>query len=123
MFREHYAYFSDSETTNGIFATGTLKLSAKPTELIDIDNLKLDDSMTQGFELKNEGILDIKEVSLDTYYKITDTEGDNEKDLGNHNGVEFLYKVDYANEVIYETTLKELKDESPDTVKEEGLMS
>lgn len=61
-----YAYFSDSETTNHMFAAGTLDLSAKPTEVINIDAIKPGDLMTRDFDLQNNGSLDIKKVSLKT---------------------------------------------------------
>lgn len=114
-----YAYFSDSETSNNTFAAGTVDLSAEPTTVIDVDNMKPGDSMTRDFELQNNGTLDIKSVTLDTDYTVEDAEGDNNEDFGKYIEVEFLYNADQANEVIYKTTLDELKDMSPEAVKKE----
>lgn len=113
-----YAYFSDSETSNNTFAAGTLDLSAEPTTVINVDNIKPGDSMTRDFELKNNGTLDIKNVSLDTDYSVVDAKGDNSEDFGKYIEVEFLYNADQLNEVIYKTTLDKLKDMSPEAVKE-----
>ncbi|GGK00238.1 cell division protein FtsN [Lentibacillus kapialis] len=114
-----YAYFSSSETTNNTFATGTLDLSVDPTTIVDVKELKPGDSVTRDFELKNTGSLDIKNVLLETDYSVTDGEGDNTEDFGDHIQVEFLYNADKMDEVIYETTLSELKDMKPEAVNEE----
>src|SRR5699024_5097386 len=114
-----YAYFSDSETTNNTFAAGTIDLVAEPTQIIDIDRLIPGDSMTRTFNLQNNGSLDIQKVFLETNYTVNDVNGDNTDDFGNHIGVEFMYNVDQVNEVIYETTLNELKEMTPEAVSEE----
>src|SRR5699024_3788008 len=108
-----YAYFSDTEVTNNTFAAGTLDLSAEPTTIIDVDELKPGDSVVRHFELQNNGTLDIERVTLETDYTVTDAEGDNTEDFGEHIEVEFLYNADKLDEVIYQTTLSELKDMSP----------
>ena len=113
-----YAYFSDTEDTNSTFAAGTLDLSAEPTQIIDIDNMKPGDTMTRDFVLKNNGSLDIKNVSLETDYTVVDVQGDNEEDFGKYIEVEFLYNADQLNEVVYKTTLSELKDMSPEAIEE-----
>lgn len=114
-----YAYFSDSETTNNTFAAGTLDLSVDPTTVIDIDNLKPGDEMTRDFELQNNGSLDISKISLETNYNVIDAKGDNNEDFGEHIEVEFLYNADKFNEVVFETTLAELKEMTPDAVNDE----
>lgn len=114
-----YAYFSSSETTNNSFAAGTLDLTAEPTEIIEVEDLKPGDSMTRDFELQNSGSLDIKKVLLETDYDVEDQEGDNTEDFGEHIQVKFLYNADKMDEVIYETTLAELKDMDPEAVNEE----
>jgi|SRR5690625_541946 len=111
-----FAYFSDSVTTENTFAAGTLDLSVDPTTIIDVDNIKPGDSMTRTFELQNNGSLDIETVYLDTEYTVNDAENNNTEDFGEHIRVEFLYNVDELNEVIFETTLAELRDMSPEAV-------
>jgi len=113
-----YAYFSDSEVTNNTFAAGTLDLSVEPTAIIDVDNLKPGDSMTRNFELQNNGTLDIEKVTLETDYSVIDANGDNTEDFGEHIEVEFLYNADKLDEVIYKTTLSELKEMSPEAISE-----
>ncbi|HLR08610.1 MAG TPA: CalY family protein [Bacillota bacterium] len=114
-----YAYFSDSETVEGSFAAGTLDLSAEPSTIIDIDNLKPGDSVIRDFELQNNGTLDIKKVTLNTDYHVEDAEGDNNDDFGKYIEVEFLYNADQLNDVVFETTLDELKDMTPEAIEEE----
>lgn len=114
-----YAYFSSSETSNNSFAAGTLDLTAEPTEIIEVEDLKPGDTMTRDFELQNTGSLDIKKVLLETDYSVEDAEGDNDEDFGEHIEVSFLYNADEMDEVIYETTLAELKEMEPEAVSEE----
>ncbi|MFA1821728.1 TasA family protein [Virgibacillus oceani] len=116
-----FAYFSDSETTENTFAAGTLDLSAEPTTIIDVDNMKPGDSMTRTFELHNDGSLDIERVYLDTEYTVDDAENNNTQDFGEHIQVEFLYNVDHLDEVIFETTLAELREMTPEAVGEHAL--
>jgi spore coat-associated protein N len=110
-----FAYFSDTEETSGTFAAGTLDLSAEPTEIIDVDNMTPGDSMIRDFELQNNGTLDIDTVYLETNYTYSGTEGD---DFGEHIEVEFLYNVDNLDEVIYQTTLAELQNMTPEAINE-----
>ena len=56
---------------------------------------------------------------LETDYTVNDADGDNTDDFGKHIEVEFIYNIDQVNEVIYETTLYELKDIIPEAVSEE----
>lgn len=111
-----YAYFSDTETTTNTFAAGTLDLSVNPTAIINVDNLQPGDSMTRTFELINNGSLDIKDVTLKTDYTVIDAKGDNTEDFAKHIQVEFLYNLDKLNEVVYETTLADLKNMTPDAI-------
>lgn len=113
-----YAYFSSTETTNNTFAAGTLDLSVDPTTIIEVGELKPGDSVIRDFELQNSGSLDIEKVTLDTNYDVVDAKGDNAEDLGKHIEVEFLYNADNLDEVIYETTLAELKEMSPEAINE-----
>ena len=116
-----FAYFSDSVTTENTFAAGTLDLSAEPTTIIDVDNLKPGDSMVRTFELQNNGSLDIHRVYLDTEYTVEDAENNNTEDFGEHIEVEFLYNVDKLDEVVFSTTLAELKEMTPEAVGEHAL--
>lgn len=113
-----YAYFSDTAQTNNSFAAGTLDLTAEPTEIIDVDELQPGDSVIRDFELQNSGSLDMDKVTMDTDYAVIDKEGDNDRDFGEDIEVEFLYNADKLDEVIYETTLAELKEMSPEAVNE-----
>lgn len=114
-----FAYFSDSETTDNTFSAGTFDLAAQPTTMFDIGNIQPGDSMIRDFQLENSGSLDVNKVTLETDYTVIDAENDNTDDFGNHILVEFLYNADQLNEVIYETTLAELKDMTPEAVNEE----
>lgn len=113
-----YAYFSDSEVTDSTFAAGTLDLAADPSTIIDVDNIKPGDTVLRSFELQNNGSLDIGKVTLDTAYTFNDVNSDNQEDLGKYIKVEFLYNADELSEVIYETTLEELKNMTPEAVNQ-----
>ncbi|GIN90595.1 cell division protein FtsN [Siminovitchia terrae] len=113
-----YAYFSDTETTNNTFAAGTLDLTLSPTEIINVDNIAPGDSFIRDFELGNGGSLDIDKVLLETDYIVNDAKGDNTEDMAEHIQVEFLYNVSNLDEVIFETTLAELKDMTPEAVNQ-----
>ncbi|MFD2656351.1 CalY family protein [Gracilibacillus thailandensis] len=117
-----FAYFSDSEVTNSTFAAGTLDLTAEPTEIINIDNLKPGDQMIRTFELQNNGSLDIARVLLDTDYSVIDANDDNTEDFGEHIKVEFLMNLDKFDEVVYETTLADLKSMTPEAVAESAII-
>ncbi|MEK3890062.1 CalY family protein [Bacillus sp. FSL K6-3431] len=113
-----YAYFSDSVKTNNTFAAGTLDLAVNPTQVINVDNIKPGDSFIRDFELQNNGTLDIGKVLLETAYTVNDAIGNNTEDLGKYIEVEFLYNADKLDEVIYKTTLTELKEMTPEAVNE-----
>src|SRR5699024_12599933 len=63
--------------------------------------------------------IEIEKILLETDYSVIDAEGDNTDDFGKHIQVEFLYNADQMDEVIYETTLAELKDMEPEAVNDE----
>ena len=77
--------------------------------------------MIRTFELHNNGSLDIERVYLDTEYTVDDVKGNNTEDFGEHIEVEFLYNVDKLDEVIYQTTLAELQDMTPEAAGEHVL--
>lgn len=123
-----FAYFSDSEVTNNTFAAGTLDLSVDPTEIIEVSDIKPGDKMNRSFTLINDGSLDISKVLLGTAYTVTDVDGDNVEDFGEHIRVNFFYNEDKttfdqfdSNDIVESKTLKQLKDLQPDTVDNDLL--
>ncbi|WP_010174983.1 CalY family protein [Bacillus coahuilensis] len=118
-----YAYFNDTETSTNTFAAGTLDLSVDPEVIINVDNIKPGDWMNRTFKLNNDGSLDISRVLLTTDYSVTDAGGDNINDMGEHIRVNFLQNIDKSgivkpNNIIYSTTLHDLKGTAPDAVQE-----
>lgn len=113
-----FAYFSSTEVTNNTFAAGTLDLSVNPSTIVEVDNLAPGDSIIRSFELVNNGSLDIEKVTLETDYTVHDAHNNNTEDFAKHIEVEFLYNVDKLDEVIYRTTLAELKDMTPDAINQ-----
>ncbi|MBS2969622.1 M73 family metallopeptidase [Metabacillus sp. KIGAM252] len=113
-----YAYFNDKADAASSFAAGTLDLNAVPTEIVNVKDMKPGDWMTRTFKLQNDGTVDIKKVLLTTEYTVANKEGEpsNTEDLGSHIKVNFLYNADKLNDVIYSTTLEELKDMDPNAV-------
>ncbi|MGD7009448.1 TasA family protein [Metabacillus sp. 84] len=114
-----YAYFSDKADAKGTFAAGTLDLAVGPEEMvIELENMKPGDWATRAFKLENKGTLDIKKVFLMTDYTVMNKDGadQNVQDLGKHIQVNFLYNADKLNDVIYSTTLSELKKMDPNAI-------
>lgn len=118
-----FAYFSDTETSNNVFAAGTLDLAVNPSTIIDVKDIKPGDWMNRTFNLKNSGSLDIAKVLLDTSYTVTDAKGDNgNADFGEHIVVNFLkndghpeyWGDDDSYTVVYKKTLKQLSNMTPD---------
>jgi spore coat-associated protein N len=118
-----FAYFSDQEISeNNTFAAGTLNLELSPSQIINVDNIKPGDWVNETFVLKNEGSLDISKVLLSTSYTVADAKGDNTDDFGKHIRVNFLQNLDKSglvtpNDIIYSTTLFDLKGTAPDAVQ------
>ncbi|MGD6966613.1 CalY family protein [Rossellomorea vietnamensis] len=112
-----YAYFSDSAETSGTFAAGTLDLSADPTTIIEVDNIKPGDTMLRSFDLVNGGTLDIAEITLDTEYTVKGEGNNNGDDLGDHIRVNFLVNADKLDAPIFSTTLADLQSMSPDVIE------
>ncbi|SET08921.1 camelysin. Metallo peptidase. MEROPS family M73 [Oceanobacillus limi] len=123
-----FAYFSDAEETNNTFAAGTLDLSVDPTTIVDVDNLKPGDVIFREFELINQGSLGISSVDLLTDYSVDDAQGDNTDDMGKHIKVLFLENGDKTdwnpiegwdyNDIVSETTLYDLQNQTPDAVED-----
>ncbi|MED3550885.1 TasA family protein [Cytobacillus praedii] len=121
-----FAYFSDTEVTNNTFAAGTLDLAANPTTIIDVTNIKPGDTMVREFKLENNGTLDISKIDLSTVYNVVDANNNNVDDFGKHIKVLFLenadktgdgWVIDDYNDVISETTLYDLQNQTPDAVE------
>ena len=121
-----FAYFSDTEVTNNTFAAGTLDLAANPTTIIDVTNIKPGDTMVREFKLENNGTLDISKIDLSTVYNVVDANGNNVDDFGKHIKVLFLenadktgdgWVIDDYNDVISETTLYDLQNQTPGAVE------
>lgn len=121
-----FAYFSDTEVTNNTFTAGTLDLSVNPTTIVDVGNLKPGDIVVRTFELVNGGSLDISKIDLKTVTNVIDAKGDNTDDFAKHIKVLFLENADKTgdgwvigdyNDVISQTTLYDLKYQTPDAVE------
>lgn len=115
-----FAYFSDATEQTNNFASGTIDLGVEPEVQISMDNLKPGDWMPRTFDLQNNGSLDIKYVDLHTEYTVTrdgeavvDTLADAYAD---QLIVQFLNNAsgDKDYEVVFETSLKELSDMTPE---------
>lgn len=123
-----YAYFNDVETSANQFTAGTLNLTVNPESIINVSNLKPGDWMERTFKLKNDGSLDISKVLLTTDYTVTDKNGDNTEDFGKYIRVNFLTNHDKSgrnqpSDVIYETTLDQLKGTAADAVQKKIFSS
>lgn len=111
-----YAYFTSTATASSSFAAGTLDLAVNPSTLIEIADLKPGDFMDRYFTLENNGSLDIKEVLLGTTFT------SNNPDFANHLMVKFMQNMDvnghaYEDSILYEVTLADLANETPDLVE------
>ncbi|MDQ1145368.1 spore coat-associated protein N [Bacillus sp. SORGH_AS 510] len=111
-----YAFFSDSVDTSAKFAAGTLDLNAEPTTIIDVKDIKPGDKMLRSFKLKNDGSLDISKIDLTTSYTVVDAKNNNSEDFGKHIRVNFLLNGDKADDVVWYTTLDQLKNMTPDAI-------
>lgn len=109
-----YAYFSDAVETQNTFATGTLDLAMNPNAVVNISNIKPGDEIYREFTLANNGTLDIYKVLLGTDYQVEDVKGDNTGDLAEHIKVTIMYNTSSAANTVIETTLAELKEQTPD---------
>lgn len=121
-----FAYFSDTAQSTATFAAGTLDLTSDPSVIVDISNLKPGDTVIKSFKLKNSGSLDIGSIKLKTSTEVTDTNWDNNGvDLNKFIKVKFLRNNDKGTvltpeNVVYETTLADLKNITPDLVDNTG---
>ncbi|SDL91133.1 TasA family protein [Bacillus sp. OK048] len=114
-----FAYFSATTQATAEFQAGTLKLSAHPTEIINIKNIKPGDWMQRTFNLQNDGSLDIHTINLATNYSTGGAVDQFGKNLGDYIQVEVLYHGQPANSMpIYLSTLSELRSMSPEILHE-----
>ncbi|MOA56662.1 Camelysin metallo-endopeptidase [compost metagenome] len=100
-------------------------MNSDPSVIVNIPNLKPGDTVTKSFKLKNDGSLDIGSIILNTSTQITDAKGDNYLDLAQFIKVKFLRNNDKGTvvspeDVVYQTTLADLKSQHPDLVKNTG---
>lgn len=122
-----FAYFSDTAQSTATFAAGTLDLNSDPSVIVDLNNLKPGDTITRNFKLKNDGTLDISSIILKTSTSINDVGGNNgSNDLAKSIKVKFLKNNDKSGVVVpeivvWETTLADLKNQSPELVDNTGL--
>ncbi|TFD97086.1 CalY family protein [Jeotgalibacillus sp. R-1-5s-1] len=112
-----YAYFSDTEVSNNVFAAGSLDLAMNPTTIVNVDNLKPGDTMLREFDLMNNGSLDIGTIDLKTGYQVVDHGNNNSDDFGKHIRVNFLLNADKLDVPIFSTTLHDLQNMSPDVIE------
>jgi spore coat-associated protein N len=75
-----FAYFSDSILTNNNVSAGTLDLGVTDIDdegvLFEFENKKPGDTFDYTFSLRNEGSLDIKDVTLYSEHTIEDKNGE-----------------------------------------------
>lgn len=118
-----FAYFSDTAQSTATFAAGTLDLNSDPSVIVDLKDLKPGDTIKRDFKLKNDGTLDIGSILLKTTTSINDVGGNNgANDLAKFIKVKFLVNKDKSGVivpevVVWETTLADLKSQTPDLVK------
>lgn len=119
-----FAYFSATAEQTSSFASGYMELTAKPTELIDLKKFKPGDYATRTFKLKNDGNIDMKNISLDTSYSVTRDGAPVDNALANKyaNSIKVMFldntSGDKANNIIDEMTLLELRDMTPEQLAE-----
>ncbi|WP_017152736.1 TasA family protein [Bacillus bingmayongensis] len=116
-----YAYFSDKEVTNNTFAAGTLDLTANPTAIINVNNIKPGDTIIRDFELVNSGTLDIEKVLLHSEYSVKDAKSDNTEDFGDHIKVTILRNMDKGHAIIKEKKLSQLIGKPSVPVNDDAL--
>ncbi|CRK83065.1 TasA family protein [Neobacillus massiliamazoniensis] len=122
-----YAFFNSKVEATSTFEMGTLDLSVNPSTIVSVKNLLPGDYMTRSFNLKNTGTVDIAKVLLKTEYTVTNKDGApaNTDDLGKHIRVNFLFNQDKAalgtwlpeDQVVFQTTLYDLQNMTPDAVE------
>lgn len=115
-----FAYFSDTAEQTNTFASGTIDLDVDPTVQVPMDNLKPGDWMPRNFDLINGGSLDIGYVDLTTDYTVTRDGEQVVASLADEYAeqlyVQFLKNTtgDGEYEVLFEVSLKDLRDLSPE---------
>ncbi|MBM7568006.1 TasA family protein [Paenibacillus sacheonensis] len=120
-----YAYFTSTESTTGTFAAGYIDLTASPTTVISVSDIKPGDTWEKSFSLKNTGTVDIAKVLLHTTYEVGDYGSNNQLDLGKYIRVDFLRNATNdlpGQNIIGSKTLYELQQmtnsQDPDVVKD-----
>lgn len=114
-----YAYFNDVEEASSTFANGLLDLGINKEAIIEIEDFVPGDTVNGNFELSNDGTVDMKEVILNADYEVIDkNESNNGDDLGKHIRVEYLYKVNGKETLVFQKMLSELKNNPMQVLKE-----
>jgi SipW-cognate class signal peptide len=120
-----FAYFTSTEQTTGTFAAGYIDLTANPTTVINVSDIKPGDTWLKTFSLKNTGTVDIAKVILHTTYEVGDYGSNNSLDLGKYIRVDFLQNTTNdlpGQNIIASKTLYELQQQTnsqdPDVVKD-----
>lgn len=119
-----FAYFSDTAEQTSTFASGTVELNVNPEQLINLDKFKPGDHKTAKFKLKNDGNIDMKNISLDTAYSVTQDGAAVDNALANKYAdsiiVKFLANTSGKkdNNIVDEMTLLELRDMTPEQLAE-----
>lgn len=116
-----FAYFSDTAEQTNEFTSGTIDLNVDPVVQVAMEDLKPGDWMPRTFELENGGSLDMKYVDLTTDYAVMDAEENAVSDeladkYADQLYVQFLNNTsgDEDYEVLFEVSLKDLRDLTPD---------
>lgn len=115
-----YAYFSDTAEQENNFSSGTIQLDVDPKVQVSMEDLKPGDWMPREFALENNGSLDMKYVDLKTEYTVKKEGKGVSSELADKYAeqlyVQFLNNTtgDDDYEVLFEVSLKDLRDLSPE---------
>ncbi|WP_186576027.1 TasA family protein [Aquibacillus kalidii] len=110
-----YAYFSDTNITDGSFSSGYLELDISQGTIMQTNQMMPGDIVESTLQLSNRGSIDIKKVLLHTTFKVIDNgKANTGDDLGKHIYVELL-RYDKQDTVIFQKNLTELTN-SPEKI-------
>ncbi|GAB3804964.1 TasA family protein [Virgibacillus kimchii] len=119
-----FAYFSDSVQTNNNITAGTLDLGVTNIDdegvLFEFENKKPGDTFDYTFNLRNEGSLDIRDVTLYSEHAIRDKNGEITENDFDKQILLTSVKVDDEELIEEEMTLADLKDEDVILIEDFG---